>query len=277
MRRSGSGGGGFTALDAEEDEDEDEYARESWNGSLTGSPRKRAASSDGGSDSGSSSTSGSGSSSDEDGSEAGDGALPQAAGAADTRKPAAEAPPARGPTPPPVAIANGNGAHASVASAAAAPLGRRSLLPPAPPTGPGETLVDSVFGGVLVSTVVCSACDHSSVSYEPFLDLSLPIPAAQGALIRKDSLLSRLASLGKPSKPKADGDEGAAQASPGKEEEDGEEGGAKKKSSPKVCGRMGGCRAAACANLGVAEAVWRARQPTLPAAQQPLKRKPPPA
>ncbi|WIA38375.1 hypothetical protein OEZ86_001705 [Tetradesmus obliquus] len=39
-------------------------------------------------------------------------------------------------------------------------------------------------------------CGHVSVSYEPFLDLSLPIPLAEagsGSLTRKGSLLSRLA------------------------------------------------------------------------------------
>ncbi|GBF89794.1 ubiquitin carboxyl-terminal hydrolase [Raphidocelis subcapitata] len=238
-RRGGGSGGGFTAADAEEDEDEDEYARESWDGSLTGSPKKRpVARSDDGSGSSSSSSSSS-DSSDEDGGEAGGGAQLGAAAVAEA-KAAAAAAPAKAPTPPPVATANGNCAHAHAApgpDAAAAPLGRRSLLPPAPPAGPGDTLVDAVFGGVLVSTVVCGACEHSSVSYEPFLDLSLPIPAAQGGgLSRKDSLLSRLAGLGKSSKPKGgDGDgEGAGLASPGKGEGDGEaEGGAKKKSSPK--------------------------------------------
>ncbi len=37
------------------------------------------------------------------------------------------------------------------------------------------TLVDRVFGGHLVSTVVCEQCHHSSQMYEPFLDLSLPL------------------------------------------------------------------------------------------------------
>lgn len=55
-------------------------------------------------------------------------------------------------------------------------LRRRSLLPPAPPASSGDTLVDSVFGGVLISRVVCGTCQHASVSYEPFLDLSVPIP-----------------------------------------------------------------------------------------------------
>ncbi|CAN6462725.1 unnamed protein product [Victoria cruziana] len=39
-----------------------------------------------------------------------------------------------------------------------------------------ETFVDRIFGGQLSSTVSCLECGHSSVVYEPFLDLSLPVP-----------------------------------------------------------------------------------------------------
>lgn len=38
------------------------------------------------------------------------------------------------------------------------------------------TLVNRVFDGQLCSTVCCCKCDNYSVVYEPFLDLSLPIP-----------------------------------------------------------------------------------------------------
>ncbi|MQM22359.1 hypothetical protein Taro_055410 [Colocasia esculenta] len=38
------------------------------------------------------------------------------------------------------------------------------------------TFVDAIFGGQLSSTVCCMDCGHSSIVYEPFLDLSLPIP-----------------------------------------------------------------------------------------------------
>ncbi|KAJ0229736.1 hypothetical protein HA466_0314250 [Hirschfeldia incana] len=38
------------------------------------------------------------------------------------------------------------------------------------------TLVDSVFGGETSSIVSCIECGHSSKVYEPFLDLSLPVP-----------------------------------------------------------------------------------------------------
>ncbi|VFQ65180.1 unnamed protein product [Cuscuta campestris] len=38
------------------------------------------------------------------------------------------------------------------------------------------TLISSIFGGQLSSTVSCLECGHSSVVYEPFLDLSLPVP-----------------------------------------------------------------------------------------------------
>ncbi|KAK6914311.1 Peptidase C19, ubiquitin carboxyl-terminal hydrolase [Dillenia turbinata] len=40
----------------------------------------------------------------------------------------------------------------------------------------GPSFVDTVFGGQLSSTVCCLECGHSSVVYEPFLDLSLPVP-----------------------------------------------------------------------------------------------------
>ncbi|CAH2059739.1 unnamed protein product [Thlaspi arvense] len=39
------------------------------------------------------------------------------------------------------------------------------------------TLIDSVFGGEISSTVSCLECGHSSKVYEPFLDLSLPVPS----------------------------------------------------------------------------------------------------
>ncbi|KAF9606756.1 hypothetical protein IFM89_028132 [Coptis chinensis] len=41
---------------------------------------------------------------------------------------------------------------------------------------PGSTFVDAIFGGQLSSTVTCTVCRYSSVTYDPFLDLSLPIP-----------------------------------------------------------------------------------------------------
>ncbi|KAK7331480.1 hypothetical protein VNO77_25705 [Canavalia gladiata] len=39
-----------------------------------------------------------------------------------------------------------------------------------------NTLVDALFGGQISSTVCCIACGHFSTVYEPFLDLSLPVP-----------------------------------------------------------------------------------------------------
>ncbi|XP_068655184.1 ubiquitin carboxyl-terminal hydrolase 2-like isoform X2 [Aristolochia californica] len=40
----------------------------------------------------------------------------------------------------------------------------------------GPTFVDLVFGGQISSTVCCMECGHTSIVYEPFLDLSLPLP-----------------------------------------------------------------------------------------------------
>jgi hypothetical protein len=60
------------------------------------------------------------------------------------------------------------------------PLQRKSLLPPVPPTSAGSSSVEAVFGGVLSSRITCTACGYCSISYEPFLDLSLPIPLGNG-------------------------------------------------------------------------------------------------
>merc|ERR1719397_798330 len=38
-----------------------------------------------------------------------------------------------------------------------------------------HTLLDRVFSGQLVSTIVCEECRHSSRRYEQFLDISLPV------------------------------------------------------------------------------------------------------
>ena len=35
--------------------------------------------------------------------------------------------------------------------------------------------MDKIFGGQLVSTIVCEQCHNSSQMYEPFLDISLPL------------------------------------------------------------------------------------------------------
>lgn len=39
------------------------------------------------------------------------------------------------------------------------------------------TIVDSIFGGLLSSTVSSTECSHSSVKHDQFLDLSLPVPS----------------------------------------------------------------------------------------------------
>merc|ERR1712105_31127 len=38
-----------------------------------------------------------------------------------------------------------------------------------------HTLLDKIFSGQLVSTIVCEECHHSSRRYEQFLDISLPV------------------------------------------------------------------------------------------------------
>ncbi|KAL8162412.1 hypothetical protein V2J09_013901 [Rumex salicifolius] len=44
------------------------------------------------------------------------------------------------------------------------------------PSHINTSFVDTIFGGQLSSTVCCVECGHSSTVYEPYLDLSLPVP-----------------------------------------------------------------------------------------------------
>lgn len=44
-----------------------------------------------------------------------------------------------------------------------------------------SSLVDDIFGGVLQSRVECRQCGNVTYCFDPFLDLSLPIPASSGA------------------------------------------------------------------------------------------------
>jgi len=97
------------------------------------------------------------------------------------------------------ATANGTAAGCRVCGAvlqqqqqqgsAGGPLQRKSLLPPEPPKSAGSSSVEAVFGGVLSSVITCTACGYCSISYEPFLDLSLPIPLGAGrpgeSIVRK--------------------------------------------------------------------------------------------
>ncbi|KAI4342581.1 hypothetical protein MLD38_027193 [Melastoma candidum] len=53
-----------------------------------------------------------------------------------------------------------------------------------------STFVDAIFGGQISSTVCCMECGHSSTVYEPFLDLSLPVPTKKPAPM-KSTLVSR--------------------------------------------------------------------------------------
>ncbi|CAH8380849.1 unnamed protein product [Eruca vesicaria subsp. sativa] len=53
------------------------------------------------------------------------------------------------------------------------------------------TLVDSVFGGEVSSTISCLECGHSSKVYEPFLDLSLPVPSKKPPPSKKQTFSQR--------------------------------------------------------------------------------------
>ncbi|XP_006366844.1 ubiquitin carboxyl-terminal hydrolase 2 [Solanum tuberosum] len=57
--------------------------------------------------------------------------------------------------------------------------------------GKSPTYVDAIFGGRLSSTVTCLECGHSSLVYEPFLDLSLPVPTKKTPS-KKAQLVSRV-------------------------------------------------------------------------------------
>lgn len=39
-----------------------------------------------------------------------------------------------------------------------------------------DSVITDIFAGQLQSTVTCHGCSHSSVTFEIFMDLSLPIP-----------------------------------------------------------------------------------------------------
>lgn len=55
-------------------------------------------------------------------------------------------------------------------------------------TEPPKGFLSEVFGGQLSSRVSCEVCHHTSVTLEPFMDLSLPIPA--GTLADMDDSVS---------------------------------------------------------------------------------------
>ncbi|KAF5752490.1 ubiquitin carboxyl-terminal hydrolase 2 isoform X1 [Tripterygium wilfordii] len=63
----------------------------------------------------------------------------------------------------------------------------------------GPTFVDTVFGGQISSTVCCIKCGHSSTVYEPFLDLSLPVPTKRPTA-KKVQLASRAKKTKRPPK-----------------------------------------------------------------------------
>eukprot|EP00976_Prorocentrum_cordatum_P055383 1117971-Prorocentrum_minimum.AAC.1 len=45
------------------------------------------------------------------------------------------------------------------------------------PSPPPRTWVDDVFGGELQWSTTCQECNSVSVMVEPFMDISLPVPA----------------------------------------------------------------------------------------------------
>ncbi|XP_057959339.1 ubiquitin carboxyl-terminal hydrolase 2 isoform X2 [Malania oleifera] len=63
----------------------------------------------------------------------------------------------------------------------------------------GPTFVDYLFGGQTSSTVCCLECGHSSTVWEPFLDLSLPVPTKK-PVSKKAQLASRTRKMKLPPK-----------------------------------------------------------------------------
>ena len=45
-----------------------------------------------------------------------------------------------------------------------------------------SSFIDSIFSGYLRSTVICDICQKSSYNYEPFMDLSVPIPKSNKSI-----------------------------------------------------------------------------------------------
>ncbi|KVH90984.1 ubiquitin carboxyl-terminal hydrolase 2-like [Cynara cardunculus var. scolymus] len=60
---------------------------------------------------------------------------------------------------------------------------RESTVPKQTPT-----FVDAIFGGQTSSSVSCLECGHTSIVYEPYLDLSLPLPAKKSPSKRMPSV-----------------------------------------------------------------------------------------
>lgn len=78
-------------------------------------------------------------------------------------------------------------------------LGRQNLASAVQALEKGENeppkgFLSEVFAGQLSSRVACEVCHHTSVTLEPFMDLSLPIPAGTLADM-DDSISNRYAAI----------------------------------------------------------------------------------
>eukprot|EP01133_Synstelium_polycarpum_P003592 gene3592-4114_t len=51
------------------------------------------------------------------------------------------------------------------------------------------TYIDNIFGGRLISVITCFHCGYVSKTYEPFLDLSLPLPSGAGVDVRLKNII----------------------------------------------------------------------------------------
>ena len=56
-----------------------------------------------------------------------------------------------------------------------------------------DSIIDDIFGGLLESSITCDNCGHISFCFDPFLDLSLPVPGsgADGGPVRLKDCLTK--------------------------------------------------------------------------------------
>lgn len=54
-----------------------------------------------------------------------------------------------------------------------------------------DSIIDDIFGGLLESSITCDLCNHISYCFDPFLDLSLPVPGSAGDSVRLQDCLSK--------------------------------------------------------------------------------------
>ena len=54
-----------------------------------------------------------------------------------------------------------------------------------------DSIIDDIFGGLLESSITCSHCSHISYCFDPFLDLSVPVPGSDQLSVNLHDCLSK--------------------------------------------------------------------------------------